>query len=840
MTKFYLSMLCLLLALVGQAQVVTTSPSPLSVDSKDVEIVFHADQGNKGLMGLSPSVEVYAHTGVNTVTADGKITTWKNAPTWGKNDAKYKLTYVSTNTYKLKIGDIRTYYNLASDELVSKLCFVFRTADSKKEGKDVGGADIFVEVKGGETPSKPSTLTEVPPYGATRNADGSVTFCLAAPEKKTAVIVGSWNGFKYDSAQTMDYIDETINGQTYRHFVITLPESVIARNQQVSYCYFVDGTPCGDPWARLVLDPWNDKYIPASVFPNLPAFPSDQAPQVPLAVWADNLTSYQWETSNFKAPGKNDLVIYELLFRDFTGVEGQALGTGYVRAAIEKIPYLKSLGVNAVELMPICEFNGNNSWGYNTNFYMATDKAYGTPQDYKEFIDKCHAAGIAVIVDMVLNHSDGLHPWYQLYPRANNPFYNAEAPHQWSVLNDWKQENPLVDRQWKETLQYWLSEFKVDGFRFDLVKGLGDSNSYGGGTDAYNQSRIDRMKRLHGYMSAVNPDAYFINENLAGYTEENKMAEDGEMNWFQMNEAACEYAMGYNNGKTDFNRMWAINATRTAGSTVAYMESHDEERVAYKVTQYAPAQVKGSDVVVCQRLGSAAAQMILSPGAHMIWQFAEMGNAQTTKDSSGGNNTDPKTVNWSLASRSANKDLITSYSELIAIRVNNPELFRSDAYDTFSMNCSGSDWANGRLIKSRVDGKELYVCINPNISGSVTINVPFNSNNSADYVVLSKSQGSTPSFNPTAKTVTVSANCYVVIATQGVSEVEGIEGTDGLPRVSVEGGVLSLSNCTVPVEIYDLSGKRVGESREETASFALGSGVYIVRSGAKAIKVAVR
>ena len=107
---------------------------------------------------------------------------------------------------------------------------------------------------------------------------------------------------------------------------------------------------------------------------------------------------------------------------------------------------------HAVELMPIMEFNGNNSWGYNTNFYFAPDKAYGTPDDYREFIDKCHEAGIAVILDIVFNQSDGLHPWYQMYPIASNPFYNATAPHDYSVLNDWKQENPLVQQQWK-----WVS-----------------------------------------------------------------------------------------------------------------------------------------------------------------------------------------------------------------------------------------------------------------------------------------------------------------------------------------------------------------------------------------------
>ena len=131
-----------------------------------------------------------------------------------------------------------------------------------------------------------------------------------------------------------------------------------------------------------------------------------------LGVYRGDIDEYEF--SDFTIPDHDNLVIYELLFRDFTGNEGVASANGTVRKAIEKIPYLKDLGVNAVELMPIMEFNGNNSWGYNTNFYLAPDKAYGSPTDYKDFIEECHKAGIAVILDIVFNQSDGLHPWLSL------------------------------------------------------------------------------------------------------------------------------------------------------------------------------------------------------------------------------------------------------------------------------------------------------------------------------------------------------------------------------------------------------------------------------------------
>ena len=304
-----------------------------------------------------------------------------------------------------------------------------------------------------------------------------------------------------------------------------------------------------------------------------------------LAVYHENINKYDWKVKDFKGPRQQDLVIYELLLRDFTGTEGASNGDGTLAKAIEKLPYLVKLGVNAIELMPICEFNGNNSWGYNTNFYFAPDKAYGTPDDYKRFIDLCHQNGIAVILDLVFNQSDGLHPWYQMYDIASNPFYNAKAPHDYSVLNDWKQDNPLVEQQWYDCVKYWATEYKIDGYRFDLVKGLGDNDSYKSGTEAYNSSRVARMTRIHSALKEVKPDAYFINENLAQAKEENEMAADGQMNWANVNNSACQYAMGYDTD-SNLNRFHSERDSRTWASTVSYAESHDEERMGYKQQAY--------------------------------------------------------------------------------------------------------------------------------------------------------------------------------------------------------------------------------------------------------------
>lgn len=695
--------------------------------------------------------------------------------------------------------------------------------------------------------SKPATDTTLPPMGVTKNAAGDYVFCIAAPEKQNVMLLGSWNNYIATSAQEMAYIDKTIDGATFRYFTTTVAAKTAGK--KFGYYFLVDGEDASyakrvaDPYCRLVLDPYNDKYIANGVYPDMPEYPQEYVPSGTMVSWyADDLLDYEWNVKDFKGASKENLVIYELLFRDFTGTEGKALGNGTVRKAIEKIPYLKSLGVNAIELLPITEFDGNISWGYNPNFYFAPDKAYGTPQDYKEFIDICHENGIAVILDVVFNQSAGLHPWYEMYKGSANPFYNSKAPHAYSVLNDYNQGYPLVEQQWKDMLQFWMKEYKFDGFRFDLVKGLGDNTSYANsgdsGTNAYNESRVARMKRLHDAMREVNPDAYFINENLAGSKEENEMAADGELNWANVNNAGCQYAMGYTS-ESGLSRMWAVKDSRTAGSTVSYLESHDEQRLAYKQKMWGVAGVKGVTKTSTQRLGATAAQMILAPGSHMIWMFSEMGDDQNTKDATGGNNTDPKIVNWSRLEEPEYKGLVYNYRELIGVRLANQDLFAETA--DYSAKVIASNWTDGRNIISTTADKELYAVINPNVAENITMTVNFRSNDNSAYKIVSKSFDSNPSFDAAAKTVTVEPNCYVVLASDNVTGIEGTAIGDAAETVAIQPGrgEIRVTNCTADVTVYTLDGATVASAKGD-ASFGVEPGLYIVRAGQTVAKVLVK
>ncbi|MDE6197581.1 MAG: hypothetical protein K2F91_06930, partial [Muribaculaceae bacterium] len=462
----------------------------------------------------------------------------------------YTLRATEAADLSLSVDGVAFASKSAATELVASYDFKSHGTFAV-EGKAVYGGKDYTAKAEVSYPA-PSSAKDypggTPKMGAVRNADGSVTFCLAAPGKSSVQMVPSWDNYQILDKNLMNYQDYQGN----RYFWTTV--SGLADDVWYSYYYIVDDSyKVADPYAHLVLDCYSDEYLRPSVWRDAPRHPGAPYQDIMMAVYRGDIDDYEF--SPFTIPDHDNLVVYELLFRDFTGVNGQNNGWGTVRKAIDKIPYIKELGFNAVELMPVMEFSGNNSWGYNTNFYMAPDKAYGSPTDYKDFIEECHRNGIAVILDIVFNQSDGLHPWYQMYPPETNPFYNKVAPHAWSVLNDWNQDNPLVQQQWTDALKYWLEKYNVDGFRFDLVKGLGDNASYDGiGTDAYNQSRVDRMKRLHAVIKSVKPDGIHINELLGSAAEEKALGEDGQIQWANINDASCQYAMGWDTGNNNLMR----------------------------------------------------------------------------------------------------------------------------------------------------------------------------------------------------------------------------------------------------------------------------------------------
>ena len=347
-----------------------------------------------------------------------------------------------------------------------------------------------------------------------------VGLALYAPGKAYVHVIGSFNNWAVNGNYLMKR--DTSNTNLYWIEITGLtPQQIYTFQYRTA-----DGIKVADPYSPLVLSPYDDPYINqnAVVYPNLPAYPTGQSFEVSVIQTAK--PAYPWVVTNFAKPAKENLIVYELLVRDFTTQQTW-------QSLIDKISYLKSLKINAVELMPVMEFDGNNSWGYNTAFHYALDKAYGTPEKFKEFIDLCHQNGIAVILDIALNHATGRNPLERMWmidpdgdgfgdPAADNPFFNQVAKHSYSVFNDFNHSKAETKYYVNRVLEQWIKEYKVDGFRWDLTKGFTQACTAGDDT-CTNAFQIDRVNILRGYADyqwSWDPTSYVIFEQLGTGSEE--------------------------------------------------------------------------------------------------------------------------------------------------------------------------------------------------------------------------------------------------------------------------------------------------------------------------------
>ena len=484
-----------------------------------------------------------------------------------------------------------------------------------------------------------------------------------------------------------------------------------------------------DPFTEIVYDEWNDKWIASSTYPDLPAFPEKTSTLV--SAFQTARPEYVWDVPDYKVEDKDDLIIYELLLRDFTDNGGKE---GNLALAMQKLDYLQTLGVNAIELMPVQEFDGNDGWGYSPNSFFALDKAYGTREDYKKFIDECHKRNIAVFFDVVYNHATGSCPLAKLYwdggnTSADNPWFNVTAKHEFNVFHDINHESEFIRNYFKRNLVYLLEEYNIDGFRFDLTKGFTQKNTLGN-VNAWGQKDESSIKILKDYADAIwahDKDAVVIFEHLSDPPEEKVLAEHGIKLWRNMQSIYGQTAMGWNDGgrSTDFSGLYTGTSGMPFGSLVSYMESHDEERCSYEVEQWGNGDTKTSLESRMKRLALNAAFFLTVPGPKMIWQFGELGYDYSINYPSGteADRTGRKPVKWDYFNEPARKALYDAYSELIAFRKAHPRFFDSDA--TFSWKVTASYWQNRQIQCTDAEGRSFVVVGNFDIKpAEVTITMP--------------------------------------------------------------------------------------------------------------------
>jgi 1,4-alpha-glucan branching enzyme len=463
------------------------------------------------------------------------------------------------------------------------------------------------------------TVTLLDPPVNTKNglnvlSDTSVIIRLFAPEKNNVYVLGDFNNWTPTLAH---YMHLSTDLKTW-----WIEIDGLTPDQLYGYQFLIDGNlVLADPLSVLVADPANDGAIPSETYPNPYAYPSAKTSGF-ISLFKTNWPVYNWQHDSYAKPAKTDLIIYELLVRDFIAKHNY-------QTLKDTLHYLAEMGVNAIELMPIEEYENNESWGYNPSFHMALDKYYGTPEQLKMFVDACHENNIAVILDIALNHAFGQNPMVNMYwdaannrTAANNPWFNAICPHDpycwgYDLNHEAQATKDYIDR----VNHHWLDEFHIDGFRFDYSKGFVNSAA------SYSDTRIAILKRMADTIWSTNPDAYIILEHWADNNEEKILSNYGMMLWGNV---CYEYRQAMKGSASNFSN--GVHSARGWNDKhlVTYIESHDEERGMYDALTYGSTTnldhyIKNNVPVALQRAQAAAVMLITTPGPKMIWQFGELG-----------------------------------------------------------------------------------------------------------------------------------------------------------------------------------------------------------------------
>lgn len=574
---------------------------------------------------------------------------------------------------------------------------------------------------GPANPASAQLNWSLPRGGVYRNQErpGSATFFLTAPAIPAVHLAGDFNGWDphgipmATDGSGLFWATVHLDGPTHYRFAVTREDP----GQRVWVA---------DPYAREIR--WDSQGAKALL--------ADDPP-------------YAWHDAAWQRPPLRDLILYELCVRDFAGEKrGGRQRFGDFDGVRVRLDYLQRLGVNAIELMPVSEFPGNSSWGYNPVFYMAPKWLYGRPPQLKRLVDEAHQRGIAVILDMVFNHAWGDHPYYRMYPPMYTPdgvplpdlnpfFHHPDNGHanSWGGV-DWDHSSPYTLAYMQDVVRFWLAEYHLDGFRFDWLGGVewDPWQPQREGFDPYyGIAPIARAAR------ETDPTCYLIGEYwpIAGAhpakTAARMMREtDIDAVWNGVFHHTLENCLTQTwqwecqNLPLALGEFWAQGFAR-ADQVINYVVSHDERRPEHEIQFWGEhvCLADASEAARCgtrwelamrkARLGLVA--LLTAPGVPMLLAGQEFG-----EDS-------PRTIDfwpldWKKLKLPQGRDQLAFYRRLLRARRAHPAL-RSDCVEYY-----GDDFAAAKIVRfKRWDGAGDTVVVGLNFdnhSRSVGLGFPDN------------------------------------------------------------------------------------------------------------------
>jgi 1,4-alpha-glucan branching enzyme len=755
-------------------------------------------------------------------------------------------------TAKITIDDVEVY---KQDQASSNIEYEYTFTKAGKQtikviatkGEDECSNSLEVLVL---SPSTEKALPEGLEEGINYPGGNKVVLVFRAPLSKSIYVLGDFNNWEKNEDYHMyrHNVYDASGNKTNTLFWLEFELDNITK--KYAFQYLVDDrVQVSDPYSKVILDPWNDRELSRYLEgEGLPAYPEKGDGLVSILQIEDE-NPYQWEVTDFKAPKKEDLNIYELCVRDF--VTNKRLST----IQEDYLDYIEKLGVNAIELMPVSEFDGNNSWGYDPNHYFAYDKAYGNKNEYKAFIDECHKRGIAVIIDMVFNHGTGQQPFAKLYwegnaTAENNPWYNRVATHPYNVFHDINHEYEGTRMFFKRVLKFWLEEYKVDGFRMDLTKGLTQTVS---GDDAgkwgkYDASRIVILKDYYSAVKETKEDAYFILEHLSEYKEEQELANAGMLPWRNMNNSYNQAAKGTPGSShfVDNNKKGGMYTNQWVG----YAESHDEERNMFIAKEYGTGNIKTDEAVRLGRVPALIAFSQLLPGPKMMWQFGEMGYDYSInycgagKPLDDGCRTSRKPIPWILKWDQNELRMNTYYqsAKVINLRSKHPAFFREASVT--ATNCNQANFSIPRRIDvhyvkpandpAAEESIDIIILANFHASENITTSGDFR-NTGIWYNYMT---GEQVQVSRTNKTLTLKPGELLILTSRQLDNTVSIDEATAtqngcLVYPTVTNDLITVVAAETPnaIQVYNLTGNLVASNTDsETISMAqLIKGTYLVR-----------
>ena len=379
-------------------------------------------------------------------------------------------------------------------------------------------------------------------------------------------------------------------------------------------------------------------------------------------------SAYAWTTGAFSIADWKRLVIYQLHLGSFHVPSGTSVPSTFSRAT-QKLDELVDLGINCIELLPVAEFPGDISWGYNPSYPFSVESAYGGPNELKKFVDACHARGIAVLGDVVHNHygPNDLSMWqYDGWSQNGNGgifFFNdtlrANTP--WGPRPDYTRTE--VQQYVRDNAAMWLGEFRMDGLRWDATKFMRRTDS--AGTDI--PSAWSLLQACNNDIDAAWPGKISIAEDfddsdaVTRPVSQSGAGFDSQWDWFVFSIRGVVTASS--DGDRDMNTVRDAVAHAYNGSAmqrVIYTESHDEValgngklRLPSAISSAAPGGLQAR-----KRSTLAAGVMFTSPGIPMLFMGQEL------LEDGGWDASDP--MDWTKATTYAGTRQM--YKDLIALR----------------------------------------------------------------------------------------------------------------------------------------------------------------------------